>query len=152
MLGALYKLELSEEGYTVILAKTAVQALEIATSRPIDLIVTAMSGCVQDADAAVKNLISGVNIPVILNTGYHFHMIQGYVSNRIVHVLKSSNLAMLKEKIKIMLAQREHAAAGKKDPPAVPASGPRIQQAHGNSFFRAAEPGRFECSHDQAAH
>lgn len=114
MLGALYELELSEEGYTVILAKTAVQALEIVASRPVDLIVTAISGCVQEADAAVKNLIHGVNIPVILNTGYHVHMIQDYVSNRIAYVLKSSNLAMLKEKIKIMLAGRKHTTAWEK--------------------------------------
>jgi DNA-binding response OmpR family regulator len=145
MLGALYELELSEEGYTVILAKTAVHAFEIVTSRPVDLIVTAMSGCVQDADEAMKNLIHGVNIPVILNTGYHLDMIRGYVSKRIAYVLKSSNLAMLKEKIKIMLAGREHTTAEKTGPPAALTAGPQRQQEHGSSFFPAAESGRLEC-------
>lgn len=107
MLGALYELELSEEGYTVILVKTVVQALEIVTSRPVDLIVTAMSGCDQEADAAEKNLIHGVNVPVIINTGYHLRMVRDYLSVRVAHVLKSSNLTELKEKIKILLAERE---------------------------------------------
>lgn len=146
MLGALYELELSEEGYTVILAKTAVQALQIVESRPVDLIVTDISGCDQEADAAEKCLMHGVNVPVIINTGYHLSMIRGHLSTRIAHVLKSSNLAMLKQKIKFMLGGRAHNTA-EKTGPFTQLKDRQIQQAQCSSFFLSGDSGRIECCH-----
>jgi DNA-binding response OmpR family regulator len=152
MLGALYELELSEEGYTVILAQTVVQALKIVESRPVDLIVADISGCDQEADAAEKSLIYGVNVPVIINTGYHVRMISGHLSTRIAHILKSSNLAVLKQKIKIMLAWRAHNGVEKTVPLAPLKSGRKILLAKGNNIFLAGETGRLECGHGSAAH
>jgi DNA-binding response OmpR family regulator len=108
MLGALYELELSEEGYTVILAKTAAHALHMAEFQSVDLVITDICDYDQEAAGTENGIIRGVYAPVIINTGYHSRMVRGFLSNRVSHVLKSSNLTKLKAKIKIMLAGKEH--------------------------------------------
>jgi DNA-binding response OmpR family regulator len=129
MLGALYELELSDEGYAVILAETAVQALKILRARSADLVVTDMSGADREAATPENRLIQRVRVPVIINTAYHECAVQGFLSNRVAHVFKSSNMLALKEKIKVMLARSVRTTAAQKRsasrtsfPPAEPCS------------------------------
>jgi DNA-binding response OmpR family regulator len=148
MLGALYELELSEEGYAVIVAKTAAQALQLIELQSVDIIITDISGRDQEAATAENRLIRGVYVPVIINTGYTSRTVRGFLSTRVGHVLKSSNLAKLKAKIKIMLAGGAHSRA-EKTGAYTPADGPVPESAGPpcNSFFLPAEHCRPEYCH-----
>jgi DNA-binding response OmpR family regulator len=113
-LAALYELELSEAGYSVITVKTAAQALDMLSLRPADLIVTDIGVYNGEATAPESSLFRVLNIPVVINTGYRAGMIRELLSPRVAHVLKSSNIETLKETIHAMLARGEHSPAEQK--------------------------------------
>jgi len=100
----LYEKELEEEGYKVIVASTAYEALEIVDREPLDLIVLdiKMPG-MNGIEAMQKIMGKKNNIPIIINSAYpHFKdSFMTWVAED--YVVKSSNLQELKEKIKQLL-------------------------------------------------
>ena len=102
----LYKSELEEEGYHVILASNAQEALQIVESAAIDLIVLdiKMPG-MNGIEAMQKIVAKKKNIPIIINSAYpHFKdSFMTWVAEE--YVVKSSNLEELKDKIKHLLTK-----------------------------------------------
>ena len=104
----LYQVELSDEGYEVILAQDGKQAMEkFEEEKPqaiiMDIRMPAMDGI------ETMNAILGRDrqIPVILNTAFPEYK-QNYMTwGAEAYIIKSSDLSELKQKIREVLEKRE---------------------------------------------
>jgi len=100
----LYKQELEEEGYAVILAANAYEALEIVDKESLDIMVLDIKMPGMDGIEAMQKIVGKKNnIPIIINSAYpHFlDSFMTWVAEE--YVVKSSNLQELKDKIKQLL-------------------------------------------------
>ena len=102
----LYENELKDEGYEVVLASTAYEALEIVDREPLDIIVLDIKMPGMDGIEAMQKIVGKRNnIPIIINSAYpHFKdSFMTWVAEE--YVVKSSNLQELKDKIKQLLSK-----------------------------------------------
>jgi len=102
----LYKSELEEEGYDIILASTAMEALEKVESELLDLIVLDIKMPGMNGIEAMQKIVGKKkNIPIIINSAYpHFKdSFMTWVAEE--YVVKSSNLQELKDKISQLLTK-----------------------------------------------
>jgi|LQYC01.1.fsa_nt_gi Response regulator containing CheY-like receiver, AAA-type ATPase, and DNA-binding domains len=100
----LYKQELEEEGYEVLLAANAYEALEIVDKEFLDLMVLDIKMPGMNGIEAMQKIVGKKNnIPIIINSSYpHFKdSFMTWVAEE--YVVKSSNLQELKDKIKQLL-------------------------------------------------
>lgn len=100
----LYQKELEEEGYEVLLASNALEALEITDRESLDLIVLDIKMPGMNGIEAMQKIVGKKhNIPIIINSAYpHFkESFMTWVAEE--YVVKSSNLQELKDKIKQLL-------------------------------------------------
>ena len=100
----LYKKELEEEGYDILLASNAQKALEIVESEPLDLVVLDIKMPGMDGIEAMQKIIGRKkDTPIIINSAYpNFkNSFMTWVAEE--YIVKSSNLQELKDKIKQLL-------------------------------------------------
>lgn len=103
----LYQLELETEGYQVVLAKDAFEAIRQVEESPPDLVIMDIRMPRMDGLEAMGKILDRYkSIPVIIHTAY-----QGYKDNFLswnaeAYVVKSSDMSELKSKISEILAQR----------------------------------------------
>jgi CheY-like chemotaxis protein len=103
-----YQEELSEEGYQVIVARNGKEALEKYDQESPDLVVLDIRMPSMDG-LETLNALLGRNrqLPVILNTAYATYRDNFMTWGAEAYVLKSSDLAELKEKIREALRRRK---------------------------------------------
>lgn len=104
----LYKLEFEEEGYSVITAPSAVEALNLIDKENPDLLI--MDICMPEMDGieALGKILSKNNkLPVILNSAYSSYKdnFMSWCAN--AYVVKSSDLTELKETVARILRETE---------------------------------------------
>ena len=106
----LYQEELSEEGYIVIVAQDGKQAMDkLKEERPqmvvLDIRMPTMDGI------EILNTMLGKNrqIPIILNTAYPQYRDNFMTWGAEAYVIKSSDLAELKQKIRQVLDRKRSA-------------------------------------------
>ena len=103
-LRVLYKEELEDEGYHVLLAKNEWEALGVLRKRPVDLVTMEYQIEQTEPYMALLRLAREIkNIPVIFCTGYPQNFIVDRWWGEIDCVQKSSKLDNLKDKINEML-------------------------------------------------
>jgi len=104
----LYKQELEEEGYNIVLANDGHEALEKIGKSEIDLVVLDISMPGMDGIEALGKILGRDNtMPVIIHTAYA-HYKDNFMTWTAEHyVIKSSNLDDLKSKIRDVLDQRK---------------------------------------------
>jgi len=103
----LYEEELKEEGYNVIVAGGAKEALEIAQRVAPDLVVLDIAMPGMDGIEALGRLLSENNrLPVILHTAYATYKDNFMTWSADAYVVKSSDLSELKAEIERALAKR----------------------------------------------
>lgn len=103
----LYEHELQEEGYEVLLAADALQALEIVDNEAVDLIVLDIKMPGMNGIEAMQKIVGKKkDLPIIINSAYpHFRdSFMTWVAEE--YVVKSSNLQELKDKIKQLLSKQ----------------------------------------------
>ena len=103
----LYRQELEEEGYEVVLAHDGHEALDKIQENDIDLVVLDISMPGMDGIEALGKILGRDNtMPVIIHTAYA-HYKDNFMTWTAEHyVIKSSNLDELKSKIREVLDQR----------------------------------------------
>jgi DNA-binding NtrC family response regulator len=106
----LYREELSEEGYEVIIAQNGKEALEKYDQESPQLVVLDIRMPNMDG-LETLNALLGRNrqLPVILNTAYSAYRDNFMTWGAEAYVIKSSDLTQLKEKIREALAKRKEA-------------------------------------------
>ncbi len=102
----LYKLEFEEEGYEVLTAPSALEALKLIDSEKPDLLI--MDICMPEMDGieALGKILSKNNkLPVILNSAYSSYKdnFMSWCAN--AYVVKSSDLTELKETVTRVLKE-----------------------------------------------
>jgi len=103
----LYEKELRDEGYNVVLASDAREALAILNQLRPDLVVLDIKMPGMDGIEALHHILSKDNsIPVILNSAYSSYRDSFMSWSADAYVIKSSDLTELKSKIKALLATR----------------------------------------------
>ena len=103
----LYDKELRDEGYNVVLASDAREALAILNQLRPDLVVLDIKMPGMDGIEALHHILSKDNsIPVILNSAYSSYRDSFMSWSADAYVIKSSDLTELKSKIKAQLAKR----------------------------------------------
>jgi CheY-like chemotaxis protein len=107
----LYRDELSEEGYKVILAKNGQEALMKFEKESPDVVVMDIRMPVMDGIQTMTAML-GKNrkIPIILNTAYSYYQENFMTWGAEAYVIKSSDLAELKQKIREVLEKRKKSA------------------------------------------
>lgn len=104
----LYQLELSEEGYQVIMAKDGKEALGKFAEESPDLVV--MDICMP-AKNGIETLAAMLrkkrHIPVILNTAFPQYRENFMTWGAEAYVLKSSDLTELKQKVREILSKEK---------------------------------------------
>jgi DNA-binding response OmpR family regulator len=101
----LYRDELSDEGYEVILARNGKEALAKFSKEKPDMVITDIRMPIMDGIETL-NAILGKNreVPVIINTAYPQYKENFMTWGADAYVVKSSDLTELKEKIHEVLA------------------------------------------------
>jgi DNA-binding response OmpR family regulator len=103
----LYEKELREEGYDVVLASDAREALATLDRTPPDLVVLDIKMPGMDGIEALGQILAKNNsIPVILNSAYSSYKDSFLSWSADAYVIKSSDLGELKAKIRSLLAAR----------------------------------------------
>ena len=107
----LYRDELSEEGYQVILARDGKEGLSKFVKEKPDLVVMDIRMPVMDGIEALGAML-GKNrqVPVILNTAFPQYKENFMTWGAEAYVLKSSDLTELKQKIREVLDRRKKQA------------------------------------------
>ena len=112
----LYEQELSEEGYTVMLAESGDAALKLMAGRRPDLIVMDIAMPGKDGIQTMHEILAMRRvIPIILNTGFPNYRDDYETWPANAYLLKSGDLTELKARIQEMLAlfgAHEGAGAG----------------------------------------
>jgi DNA-binding response OmpR family regulator len=103
----LYKSELQAEGYEVLLAENARQAIDTARKEDLDLVVLdiRMPG-MDGVETLQKILAQKRTLPVILNTAYSSYRDNYLTWAADAYVVKSADLGELKAKIREVLEKR----------------------------------------------
>ena len=93
--------ELEEEGYKVLIATNARDALKMVAAEPLDLVVLDIRMPGMDGLEALPRIL-GIKegLPVIMNTAYSQYQDSFMSWAADAYVVKSSDLSELKEKIK----------------------------------------------------
>ena len=106
-LTALYEQELTDDGYRVEILHDARQAINRVDEAPPDLLILDIQMPGMDGIEALSHVI-GKNhrLPVILNTAYSNHKENFRTWSADAYVVKSSDLAELKETIQSVLKAR----------------------------------------------
>ena len=103
----LYEKELREEGYEVLLASDAREALSLLDRTPPDLVVLDIKMPGMDGIEALGQILARNNsIPVILNSAYSSYKDSFLSWSADAYVIKSSDLGELKARIRSLLAAR----------------------------------------------
>ena len=103
----LYEKELQQEGYGVVLAGDAREALRIMEQSRPDLVVLDIKMPGMDGIEALGRILARDNaIPVILNSAYSSYQESFLSWSADAYVIKSSDLTELKARIRIILATR----------------------------------------------
>jgi CheY-like chemotaxis protein len=96
--------ELSEEGYRVVLAANAREALKIVETQPIDLVVLDIRMPGMDGLEALPRILGlKEGIPVILFTAYSQYQESFMSWAADAYIVKSADFSELKDKIKELL-------------------------------------------------
>ena len=107
----LYGRELEEEGYTVVLAGDGREALQRFAEVKPDVVVLDIQMPNMDGIEALGKLLSIDNrIPVILHTAFSSHKSNFMTWSADAYVVKSSDLAELKAKVREVLTTRGESA------------------------------------------
>ncbi len=103
----LYKDELEHEGYNVLLAENAEQALGIIENEDIDLVILdiRMPG-MHGIDALEKMIVKKRDLAVLLNTAYAEYKDDFLTWLAEDYLIKSGDLTKLKEKVKQILERK----------------------------------------------
>jgi len=100
----LLKDELTDEGYEVITATDARDALKIVESEPLDLVVLDIRMPGMDGLEALPRILGmKEGLPVILNTAYSQYQESFMSWAADAYVVKSSDLSELKAKVKELI-------------------------------------------------
>jgi CheY-like chemotaxis protein len=100
----LYQAELEAEGYRVILAEDGKQAVKLAASESLDLIVMDIRMPEMDGLEAMARLLQDrVGLPIILNSAYSYFQENFLAWAAEAYIIKSADLSPLKEKIRAAL-------------------------------------------------
>lgn len=103
--GLLYEQELTDEGYLVDVANSGEHALQMIKNKKYDLVILDIGMPIMDGLETLGKMLSMDNkLPVILNTAYPSYKDNFMSWAADAYVVKSSDLAELKEKIKKSLA------------------------------------------------
>lgn len=106
-LAILYEQELAEEGYEVIVAGNAKDAIRRVDEAPPDLVVLDIRMPGMDGIEAMGRILSRNNrMPVILNTAYTSYKDNFMSWSADAYVVKSSDLTELKREIRKALEKR----------------------------------------------
>ena len=93
--------ELEEEGYKILIATNARDALKMVASEALDLVILDIRMPGMDGLEALPRILGlKENLPVILNTAYSQYQESFMSWAADAYVVKSSDLTELKEKIK----------------------------------------------------
>jgi len=107
----LYQIELSEEGYKVILARDGKEALKKFDKESPQVVVMDIRMPVMDGIETLTALLAkDRQIPVILNTAYPQYRENFMTWGAEEYVIKSSDLTELKKKIREVLDRRKKSA------------------------------------------
>jgi two-component system response regulator (stage 0 sporulation protein F) len=100
----LLKDELTDEGYQVIIATNAREALKLVDQEPLDLVILDIRMPGMDGLEALPRILGmKEGLPVILNTAYSQYRESFMSWAADAYVVKSSDLSELKAKIKELL-------------------------------------------------
>lgn len=103
-LGLLYQEELSKEGYEVLTANTASEALALIKEQPFDLIITDIRMPFKNGIELISEIMAMKrDIPVIINTAYESYRHDFMTWAADAYLIKSASLDELKAKIKEMI-------------------------------------------------
>jgi len=103
----LYERELRDEGYSVILAANAQEAIQKAKDASPDLVVMDIRMPGMDGIEAMGRILDDRNeLPIIINTAYSSHRDSFLAWPADAYVTKSSDLSELKDAIRKVLATR----------------------------------------------
>lgn len=103
----LYEKELREEGYKVVSAQDAREALKVMEQGRPDLVVLDIKMPGMDGIEALGRILARDNaIPVVLNSAYSSYRESFMSWSADAYVIKSSDLTELKDKIRSILAAR----------------------------------------------
>lgn len=109
----LYKEEFEGDGYRVILASSGVEALEMARTRPVDLVIMDIRlddlGALDGLTTMRRILERDEHVPVILNSAYPSFKTDFASGSAEAYVVKSGDLTELKSEVTRVLAEREAA-------------------------------------------
>jgi len=98
--------ELVEEGYQVISANNARDALKIVETEPLDLVILDIRMPGMDGLEALPRILGlKEGLPVILNTAYTQYQESFMSWAADAYVVKSSDLTELKEKVRELVAK-----------------------------------------------
>jgi CheY-like chemotaxis protein len=96
--------ELEEDGYQVLVATNARDALKIVEKEPLDLVILDIRMPGMDGLEALPRILGlKEGLPVILNTAYSQYQESFMSWAADAYVVKSSDLSELKEKIKELI-------------------------------------------------
>jgi two-component system, response regulator, stage 0 sporulation protein F len=103
----LYEKELRDEGYNVILAPDAREALKIIEQAVPSLVILDIKMPGMDGIEALGRILARDNsIPVVLNSAYSSYQESFLSWSADAYVIKSSDLTELKAKVRTILAVR----------------------------------------------
>jgi len=103
----LYQEVLQEEGYTIVVARSGKEALELAQRVTPDLVVLDIAMPGMDGIETLGRLLSKNNqLPIILHTAYATYKDNFMTWSADAYVVKSSDLTELKREIERVLAKR----------------------------------------------
>jgi DNA-binding response OmpR family regulator len=92
----LYKAELQDSGYTVLVANSGTEALSIAAEQPVDLVILDIKMPGMDGIETLQKLVGNDHgVPVILNTAYGHFKEDFKTWNADAYVMKSSDISEL---------------------------------------------------------
>ena len=103
----LYRQEFEDAGYKVVVAQSGTEALAAVARQPVDVVVLDIAMPGMDGIEALGKILAVDNcLPVILNTAYASYQDDFMTWAADAYVVKSGDLAELKERIAAALAKR----------------------------------------------
>jgi CheY-like chemotaxis protein len=102
----LYKIELEDEGYSVTIANSGAEALDVVDRNPPDLIVLDIQMPGMDGVETLEKLLGkDKGVPIILNTAYSHYKDDFTTWGADAYVVKSSDTSRLKSEIRRLLGR-----------------------------------------------